>query len=113
MSKNASEIQSVINMSVANIGAKRDLRQVIRDRLPELTVCLDALGDDPILCAVNPELTGRIQHVNLGGYHAQVGEVNMLLTQALSILCNMHNTQTDHAESIGIVMDSPNGGGGR
>jgi len=114
MTMNASKIPSVVAMSVANIKAKRDLRHWLRDCSPALTKAIDALGDDPILCRDdNPDLTGRIQHVDLGDYHEQVGQVNMLVSQAMNILTQMHNAQTTHAEGIGIKMDAPNGDGGR
>lgn len=113
MTVKASKIPSVNEMSQANIKAKRDLRHVIRDRMPALIKCLDALGDDPILCKVNPDLTGRIQHVDLTHYYEMVGEANYLLTQAYNLLGKMHNLQTKHGEDINITMDAPNGAGGR
>lgn len=113
MTVNASKIPSVVAMSAANIKAKRELRHWLRDYAPELTKCLDALGDDPIINrSDNADLTGRIQHVDLGDYHEQVGQAAMLVSQALNILTQMHNAQTTHGESIGIKMDAPNGGGG-
>lgn len=113
MTVKASKIPSVVNMSQANIGAKRDLRRLICDRIPELMRCMDALGDDPILCKVNPNLDGRIQHVDLTHYYEMVGEANHHLTQAYNLLGQMHNMQTEHGEGIGIEMDAPNGDGGR
>ena len=114
MTKNASEVQTIVDMSQANIAAKRDLRYVIRDRIQPLIACLDALGDDPDLCAENEdEDRSQVQHVDLAVFYEQVGEANKLLCQAYSILADMHNDQTALAVNSGFVMDAPNGGGGR
>lgn len=113
MTKNASEIPSVMAMSDANVFGKKDLRDVIVNRISALYVALKGLGNDPIISGgEDPDLTGRIQHVDLAKYYAQVGEATDHLCKAYDILATMHNDQTAHGEFIGIVMNAPNGGGG-
>jgi len=113
MPKNASEIPSVVAMSTANIGAKRDIRYVIRDCIPALYKALDQLGDEDVLKMEGGEVEGRIQHVDLTHYYVNVADVNSLLCEAYNILGDMHNAQTVHGESVGIHMDAPNSPGGR
>ena len=111
MTVNASEIPSVPLMSKANIRFKSDLRHLMRDCVPELIKCLDALGSDPVICKENKDLKGRIQHVDLTQYYEYVGEINHLLGQAYNIAGKMHNEQTKQGEDIGIKMNLRNGGG--
>ena len=112
MTIKASEIPSVVEMSTANIKTKRDLRRVIRDCMPKLIKALDGLGDCPIVSSDNPNLTGRLQHVDLAIYYEPVARANALLCEAYCILADLHNEQTAHGEDIGIIMDAPNGDGG-
>ena len=113
MTVNASIIQTVVDMSNQNILTKRNIRRIIRDDIHPLIACLDALGDDPILCADNADLTGKIQHVDLAKYYPCVSKAMDYLCLAYNELADMHNEQTAHGESVGIVMDAPNGSGGR
>ena len=114
MSINASEIQTVVDMSAQNILTKRNIRRVIRDDICPLIACLDALGDDPILSAENADPDrSQIQHVDLAKYYPMVNEAASLISQAYDILADMHNQQTAQGIAAGIVMDAPNGPGGR
>ena len=83
----------------------------MRDHVPELIKCLDALGSDPIICKKNKDLKKLIQHVDLTQYYEYVGEINHLLGQAYNIAGKMHNEQTKQGEDAGIVMNLRNGGG--
>jgi len=113
MTINASKIPSVVAISQAQIATKKALRDVIVDRFPLLFSCTADLGNDPILCAENPELNHQIQHVDLGQHHADFGMALSLVTEAYNILCATHNNMTAQGVDAGIVMDAPNGGGGR
>lgn len=113
MTINASEIPSVVNISNTQIVAKKILRHWLRDNAPALTSALDAIGDDPIICAKNPNLNHQVQHVDLGKPHADFGQAVALVSQAYSILCSTHNNLTAQGIAAGINMDAPNGPGGR
>jgi len=112
MTKNASEIPSVVAMSAANIAVEKRLRDLIVDYMPNLYECLRALGNDTLLRKdSNVDLTESIQHVDLAQYLDNYGRVQSLLCEAAALLAENHNQQTAHAVGVGMVMDAPNGGG--
>lgn len=113
MTINASEIPSVVAVSQAQINAKAKIRAVIVKDLHPLFACFEALGNDPILCQDNPDLNKQLQHVDLTKYYPQISQAIDLLSQAYDVLGTMHNETTAHGIEVGIVMDAPNGTGGR
>ena len=104
----AKQFSSLCEAKHANVWIKHIIRNVLVRDFPRLVASLDGVGDDEKLSKGKL----KIDHVDLGHHYETISEANALISQAYSLLCDMHNQQTKELEDAGFEMDIPKNGGG-